>query len=827
MFRHYLVTALRTLARHRLYALLNIVGFAIGLACAILIALYVRDELSYDNWIPGATGLYRLEATIELPGHEPIRAAMAAFPVVKLVQDHIPQVTGATHVMPEQMTVNVGDRQFRETITVVDPNFLSIIPLPLAEGDPGRVLSQHESIVLSQSTARKYFGDLDPVGKIITVVMDRNATCDPSDTACLSAGYPLTVTGVLRDLPHNTQFVADLVMPNTSPADDLAPREKEQDWGALDGDYGYLKLAPGATPASVLAELNRLLDRAFDPRIYGINRRASEYQKYQLTPFRDTHLTSDRYGGMRPAGSWTTVYGVIGVAVLIVLIACFNFMNLATARATLRAREIALRKLGGATRVQLIVQFLGEAVLMALLSLVVALALVEVLLPLYDRILEKPIQFHYGSDWGLLAALVGVAVLVGLLSGLYPATVLAAFRPALTLKAGASLQHGAGLLRSALVVAQFAISIGLGITALVVFTQIDFARRADLGFRRDGIVVVRGIARLTPSARTSFAHALRVAPEIAGVEYSNGVPLELFNTSTAPITAPGAVQSVTAHIINAGPEFPSIYGMRLLAGRLLSEARAEDLSTRGQGRNMLINAAAARALGFMPRDALGKTIKVSGSFANARIVGVLSDANLDGIRELPQPAVYYFDTADSHAMTKLSIRLRGERIPEALAFIDKTWRAFAPGAAIDRYFVSDEFAKLFQADEREGRMLGAFVAIAIFIACLGLFGLAVFTAERRTKEIGVRKISGARTVDIVWHLLRQISIPVLVANVIAWPIAYYYLHRWLEGYAYRITVHPLYFVAAGAAALVIAWATVCAHAVRLARASPIHALRYE
>jgi putative ABC transport system permease protein len=616
-------------------------------------------------------------------------------------------------------------------------------------------------------------------------------------------------------------------MPNTSRADELAPGEKEHDWSALDGDYGYLKLAPGVAPATVLAKLNRLFDQAFDPRTFGVNLRASEFEQHRLTPFKDAHLTSDRYGAMQPAGSWTTVYGVIGIAVLILLVASFNFMNLATARATLRAREIALRKLGGATRAQLIGQFLGEAVLMALLSLVVALALVEVLLPVYARLLEKPLQFHYGADVGLLAALAGLAVLVGLLSGLYPATVLAAFRPALTLKAGSALQRGGGRLRAALVVIQFAISIGLGITALVVFTQIDFARRVDLGFRQDGVVIVRGIARLTPALRASFAHALRANPEITGVEYSNGVPLDLFNTSNPLIQAPGAPQGVTAHLINIGPEFPSLYDMRLLAGRLLSDARGEDESAPHQGRNMLVNAAAARALGFTPEEALGKTFKIGGDFGTARIVGVLAAANLAGLTELPQPAVYYFDPAGSHAMTLMSIRLRGDRIPEALAFIDKAWRVFVPGAAIDRYFLSDAFLRQFQADERQGRMLVACVTVAIFIACLGLFGLAVFTAERRSKEIGVRKISGARTVDVIWHLLKQISIPVLLANVIAWPVAYYYLNRWLEEYAYRVRVQPLYFVAAGAAALVIAWATVFVHAVRLARASPVHALRYE
>jgi putative ABC transport system permease protein len=279
--------------------------------------------------------------------------------------------------------------------------------------------------------------------------------------------------------------------------------------------------------------------------------------------------------------------------------------------------------------------------------------------------------------------------------------------------------------------------------------------------------------------------------------------------------------------MNFDPNLPAVYGMRLLTGRLLSDARGEDRSTRqGHGTNMLMNAAAARQLGLTPEKALGKTIAL-GNRATGRIVGVLSDTNLNGIREAVRPAIYYFDTADSHAMTLLSVRLRGDRIPEALAFIDKSWRAFVAGTAIDRYFLADAFDHQFEPDVRQGLILGLFVAISICIACLGLFGLAVFTAERRTKEIGVRKISGARTVDIVKRLLWQISIPVLIANAIAWPLAYFYLSRWLETYAYRISLNPLDFLAAGASALLIAWATVFAHAVRLARSSPINALRYE
>jgi putative ABC transport system permease protein len=827
MFRHYLITALRSFSRHKLYSVINIAGFGIGLACAILIILYVRDELSYDSWLPDTENLYRLEATFHMPGRDPIRTGTAPFPVVTAVEQHIPQVQAATHVMRESMTLSVADRQFRETATVVDPDFLAIIKLPLAQGDPGRVLAQPESVVLSLSEARKLFGDADPIGKIINIVMDRNATCDPGDTACLSASYPLTVTGLLRDLPYNTQFAVDLLIPNTSRVDELAPSEKANDWTATDGDFAYVRLEPGATPAAVLSALNRILDRSFDLRAQGSNLSASQFEEYQLTPIREAHLTSDQFYGMTPAGSWTTVYGLSVIAVLIVLIACFNFMNLATARATLRAKEIALRKLGGATRWQLVGQFLGEAVLTALMSLLMALVLVETLLPAYDRIVGKPITFHYAGDWQLLGLLTAGTVVVGLLSGLYPAAVLASFRPASALKAGASRRGAPSLLRSVLVIAQFAISIGLAITALVVFRQIDFARRLDLGFRHDSVVIVRNITRLTPDGRTALAHTLSSYPGIIAVAYSNGVPFNMFNTSNELIRTASDPLSVPAQQINISPEFPTLYGMRLLAGRLLSAARGEDLTRRGgHDANLLINETAARRLGFTPQDAPGRRIMLNNN-ATGQVVGVLSDANLNGIRQAILPALYFFDTADSHAMTLLSVRLRGDHIPAALDFIDKTWRSFVAGTAIDRYFLADAFDSQFEPDVRQGRILGLFVGISIFIACLGLFGLAVFTAERRTKEIGVRKISGARTADIVQRLLWQISIPVLIANAIAWPVAYYYLSRWLESYAYRISLNPLYFLAAGAVALIVAWATVFAHTVRLARASPINALRYE
>lgn len=829
LLRHYLVTALRNLVKHRLYSFINIAGLSVGLACAIFIVLFLRDELSYDRWIPQSSNLYRIELTFHLTGLPPWPVATAPFPVLRAMQEEIPEVKATTHLLPEPMTVTVGNRQFFETVAVVDPGFFQVIRLPLVEGDPASVLAQPESIVLSQSVARKYFGDIDPLGKTVTV-MGSGILCDRNDATCLTAAHPLTVTGVLRDLPANTQLAVDLVMPNSSRADQLPKGFREREWTSTNGVYNYIALAPGADPEAVLAKLKPILDRNVNPNEKLPENRGSGIEQFRLTPFWDVHLTSDKYGGMKPPGSWTTVYGFSIIALLIMVVACFNFMNLATARATLRAREISLRKTVGATRPQLIVQFLGEALLMALVSLVIALALVEVLLPLYDAFLNRPISFNYLADWPFLLAILVAAIVAGLLSGVYPALVLSSFQPAAVLKASTSTQTGSGLIRMALVVWQFSVSIGLGIAAIVVFSQINYARNIDLGFDRDGILILRGITTLTPSASESLARALRTNPEIADVALSNAVPFDLFNASNVPVQTQGVSQAFTAHLVNISPEFPSLYGMRLLAGRLLSTAHGEDVFSSypfaghgaDAGRNVLINGEAARRFGYTAEEAVGKTIALGAG--HVKIAGVLGDSMIDGVRESVLPAVY----ADyPGANTLLSIRMHGGRVSDTLSYIDRTWASFAPGSAIQRYFLSDTFDNLFKSDEKQGVMFSLFVGIAILIACLGLFGVAAFTAERRTKEIGIRKVFGARTRDVMRLLLWQFSIPVLIANAIAWPIAYYYLHHWLETYAYRISLNPLYFLAAGAIALAIAWATIFAHALRIARANPINALRYE
>jgi putative ABC transport system permease protein len=815
MIANYLIVALRNLVRHKLYSFINIAGLAVGLACVIFIILFIRDEISYDKWIPGSESLYRVENTINEPGHGPHRGTKISFPIPQAMLQQIPEVKAMTRLIPQSMTVIAGNHQFLERVDVVDPGFFQVIRLPLVQGSPVSVFAQPESIVLSQRIASKYFGDAPAMGRTITIT---GQVCDSDRQNCETRERPLVVTGIMRDLPRNTQLQADLLIPNTSAADPMS-QDTKKGWLWFDG-WGYVQLAPGADPAAVVTKLKTIMDRSFDPKkMININIRGSELVTPSLAPFRDDHLSTDQYGGMSPAGSWTTVYGFAAIGLLILLVACFNFMNLATARAMLRAREISLRKCVGAARHQLIAQFLGESVLIALLALVLALAMVEVLLPVFDTFIGRPIALHYLSDWSLILAILAIAVVAGLLSGVYPALVLSGFRPAAILRGSAS-GSGSGLLRTSLVVLQFAVSIGLGVAVAVVFAQISFARSIDPGFQKSGVVLIDA-GNIAPTARDSFAEALSRNPGISDVAISDGVPLG-DNGHSDTVRPPGGVSSQVFQFISISPNFAELYHVRLLTGRILSKSRGADRHQENTPFNALIDATGAKRLGFTPQSVIGKNFVLPDT--NLTVVGVLDDIQMDGPRKPVAGTIYFYDP--KHAPF-VSVRVRDEGVAATLSFIDQTWRAFAPTVAMQRHFLTDDFDGQFEADERQGAIFGLFVGIAIFISCLGLFGLAAFSTERRTREIGLRKTFGAGTNDIVWMLIRQFSLPVLIANAIAWPVAWYWLHDWLNGFAYRITLSPLYFIGAGAAAMLIAWVTVFTHARRVASANPIHALRYE
>ena len=834
MFHNYLITTFRTFARHKLYSIINVAGLALGLTCAIFIILLVRDELSYDRWIPGTENVYRIQGIWPSPDGKPVKASPAPFPVADAMAAEIPEVKAAAHLEHYRMTVATGNRQFIDAVNVVSPNFFQIIQLPLVLGDAAHVLSQPESVVISESMARKYFGGAPALGKTLHVTGGCNL--GPEDNGCIPHQGTLMVTGVMRDLPHNTQLAGDVFFPNSSAADPMTQSRKRA-WLRASG-FGYVALQPGADVAHVEAELVALVDRDSDPRkVAGLNLKGSEYWMPILGAFQGDHLSAYEDDGLTPAGSWALITGFAAIGVLILLVACFNFTNLATAQAMVRAKEISLRKLLGARRRQLTAQFLGEAVLIALISLALALSFTEMLLSAFDRMVGKPIALDFLCDWPLTLGLVALAVLTGLIAGAYPALILSGLRPVSALRTSGAAAQSSGLVRTLLVVLQFSVSIGLGIAALVVFEQTSFARALSLGLDKDDVVVIAADG-MTQGTRQSFVRALDADPALKGAALSGDTPFT-DGAVGAPVQIPGQVGTLQMRVHMIGPDFLSVYRIRLLAGRALSESRPLDIATGSTDRawNVLINRAAAARYFPSPDDALGKSFDIvypankAAPRQHLTIVGVTDDFKYSGgdgtvagglANVVP---AFYFDAPQN--TNSVSVRVSANGMARALSAIDRIWHGFAPSVAIDRHFLDQDFQNLFAAQEKQARIFSLFVLIAIAIAAMGLFGMAALSTGRRTREIGLRKAFGARTRDIILLLLWQFSIPVLVANLIAWPVSYYYLHQWLEGYAYSITLNPFYFVGAGATAVLIAWATVIVHAAHVAKANPIHALRYE
>jgi putative ABC transport system permease protein len=817
MFRNYLTVALRNIVRHKLYSFINIVGLAVGLTAAILIGLFVQQELSFDTWLPGSERIYRIAFLIRVPGQPERDAGAASAPIGPAAVQEVSGIQEQARLHAQTTTIAVADKHYAGWSYQVDSNFFTMIRLPFIAGNPVTALARPDGVVLTQAAAIRYFGTDHALGR--SLLFDQTT--------------PRVVTGILRDLPYNTQFQGEVFVlyPRPLPITAATIANLDPDkWLTMDVS-SYIRLAPGMDPQTVAGQLTAVFQRHLSPAFMSrlgsvIHGKKDDVIKAKLVPLQDVHLTPHTQGSAKSPSSKTLVFGFAAIAALVLLVAGVNFTNLATARASLRAREVALRKVVGASKRQLVLQFVTEAVLTALLALIIAFAATEVLLPVYSGFLGHIITLDYLGNWPFVAAMIAIAGMTGLTGGIYPAFILSSVRPGRVLHSTSAGSGSTGMMRTILVVFQFAVSIGLAIAAAVIFTQIRFASHLDLGFDRDNIAIVHlNGAGLSPASMESMSGEISTLPGVAGVAMSDKVP----GSGSSPanvvrIAATGANIQVMNYSVS--PEFAAIYGVKLEAGRFLSRDRGTDLHHGAQpedGRTVVIDDYAARAFGYTPDSAVGKTIDVIGG--RVTIVGVVHNVLFAGAQAVQvAPTLFY---TDPDLYYEMSVRLKAGQIPETLAAINRIWQRYVPGRPFYSRFVEESVGQFYADTERQGALLSIFVVLAVFIASLGLFGLAAFVVERRTKEIGIRKIMGARTGDIIRLLLWQFSIPVLLANVIAWPVAWYYLHNWLQGFAYRITLSPLYFMSAGVMALVIAWATVFVHAKRVADANPIHALRYE
>jgi len=802
---HFLKIAWRQTRRHKGYTFTNIAGLSIGLAAFTLILLFVQYEFRYEKHHVNAGRIYRLVVEQNL-GDRVFQANNVPVPLAEALRREIPEVEDFVRFSPRGWVIVArGDRRFvEEGFTFADPGALRMFTYAMLKGSAESALSNKASVVLTAAMAAKYFGDEEPIGQ--TLSLDFGAKVD------------VTVTGVIADHPRTTDFAPQILTPLELYRSFLpAPDEFFNNW--ISNQIRAYVLVPERHDTAALEEKFTAVLRPHnsegDRRIVRLERLAAAH----LRP-----LDSDSSGGVRTL----TIFLLCGVLVLVT--ACINFMNLATARSAVRAREVGLRKVVGAARPQLIRQFLGESLIYAIVSLAGAVGIAILALPLINRITG---QFVTQADLGRSGAipiLLGTAVLTGLLSGSYPALYLSGLKPVRVLKNRLDERGAKGApLRRILVVAQFTISIILIISALIFGRQLRYIQDKPLGFEKDRIFVLRVPSGPAVRDLAPLKAALLRDPRIAGVCGSQQLPSSIGMYNNVTWEGAGPDERIEIMFVRIDYDFLDTFGIGLAAGRSFSPkfpADAADGTDPKSPRAIILNEEAARRMGWA--DPIGK--QVIEDYGDDRtyltVVGVVKNFHFTSLRTAIRPMNFFLSTRQNRFV---SVKIRGRDLPGAVGFVESAWKSLYPDLPVDSFFLDTVFDRYYRSEQRQRELFGILSLLAVFIASLGLFGLAAHAAERRTKEIGIRKTLGASTPGIVRLLSWELTRCVLAGNLLAWPAAYLFLSRWLQGFAYRIELSAQlgWFVFAGGVSLVVAWLAVGAQAVKAASADPVRSLRYE
>jgi putative ABC transport system permease protein len=789
MLKSYLVIAFRNLARQKVYAFINIFGLAVGMACCLVIFLYVRHELSFDRYHAKADRIFRVNSEDWAPT-PPIIAPTLETDFPDLIEHAVRfyQPDGGRAVQYE-------DRLFWEMrVSYAEPAVFDVFTYPMLRGNPETALTRPQTAVLTESAALKYFGDEDPLGKILLI----------GDGTL----HPYEVTGVVKDLPSNTYFRFDFLLSFNTLGLYMGDALESWSWGNF---YNYVLLKEGVAAADLESRLPSFMER----------HTGSAYEGGWLQPVSDIYLNPQPEQEWFPTGNALYVYLLTTIAVFVLLIACVNFMNLSTARATQRAQEIGMRKALGALRRQLAFQFLGEAVLLSLFALGISVALVELTLPALNTMAGKSLETDYLSNPATLVGMVGFATLVGFCAGSYPAFLISGFNPISVLKNQHAARSTHAGLRKGLVIAQFTISSCLFTGTAIVFQQLGYMQSTALGFDREHLVT------LSAPDYPRFRQAVESLAGVQQVTSANLVPGQGFDVW--PLWADGMDpdSAVSMRLIRADYDFVETLGIKIAQGRDFSPDRTADAQN-----SFLLNEAAARqfaeTLGWT--DPVGRPFALfdwdgQGEFSNRRpgtVIGVVEDFNFTSLHREVEPLAIMLNAGWGQTVLRLK-----PGATATLAQIEAVWKQLFPGRPFTFEFVDQQIDAQYRAEQRLSQVLGVFTGLAFLIACLGLFGLAAFTAERRTKEIGIRKVLGASVSSIVALLSKDFVRLVLIAIVIATPIAYFSMQWWLDDFAYRIEIGPGIFALAGVLALLIALATVSYQAIKAALADPVKSLRYE
>jgi putative ABC transport system permease protein len=830
MFANVLAAALRNLARNPLYAAISIASLAIGLAAAILTGLYIRDETAFDGGMAGVGQVYVVISDYRLGSSKPKIVDNIVPPVGPDLKLDFREVLHSARESHDLVGIRQGDVASMEPIGWSDPDLFDILHPQVLAGDPSAALKRPDGAVINRSMARKYFGQDAPIGR----------------TFLVNGALGFRVGAVVQDPPANTNLAHGIYLASLNAA---SPVRRAEAAFKYRESYGsccrtYVQVADAAAADRIRAGLPAFFERRIG--FPGGKLKSGATVRLDLAPLTRLHLYPlngfSTFGTGVPQGDWSMVWTLGLIAAVVLAVGAINFINLMTARAARRAVEVGVRKAAGARRIDLVRQFMGEAVAHALIAWLFAIAAVELALPAARAALGRPLVLSYWRDPAPLAASFALAVVLGALSGLYPALVQAGFRPAMVLKGALPATSGSAMVRSVLTTAQFAALIGLAVAVIVIGRQTHFTLHEGLNVDKANVVTMSianarrpdqpGAPPLAPPCRTSFPDQVRALPGVIAAACAAPNTLDSGDQTTSLPRPDGTTLAVLRSPADFG--LLELYGQSPLAGRFFAKDHpGDEASYSGPGPRTptvaVINAMMVRALGFAsPQAAVGQTFKaaiVPGQApAPLTIIGVTPDFAFD-LLDLGRWPRFYVN--DANTMATLSIKLRPGDQAATLRAIDDLWRRTGSPLPPSHRFVDDYVQGFYLATIQQGWMLDALCLTALLLACLGLFGLAAFVAQQRTKEIGVRKAMGAATPEIVALLLTAFARPVIAANLIAWPLAWLLLHRWLEGFVRHIALQPWMFIAAGFAALAVAVATVLAHTLRVAAAKPVAALRYE
>lgn len=788
MFTNYLKVALRNLMRYKAYSLITILGLAVGIAGTLLILIYMHFEMSYDNFHRHVDSIYRISIVAKKEGKVEFDGPEFTPPIGPAMKEEFPEVENYTRISTARVAYfSFGERKMKvDEIHHADSTFFDVLSFELVAGNPRRALASPYSIVLTGGTAQRLFGAENPLGR--SVQLDQQES--------------YIVTGIVKQPPANSHLQFNALISFSTLYKDP---HRFMDWNGGNQYITYVKLLDGTTPEAVHKKFPAFMWRHINAQLATI---AVSFEPY-LQPLRDIHLYYD------PASdSLRTNLAIIGVvALLILLIACVNFVNLTTARATRRAKEVGVRKVFGASRRVLIRQFLGESLLLSALALLIAIFLVELVFPVYRNVVGEELVLAGVMNLQNFGILFGLILIVGIVAGSYPAFYLSSFQAAETLRGTLPSGPAIGKGRSALVVLQFAISIALIVCTSVVMRQLHFTKTKELGFSKENILILPLVGEDAKTKSAMLKSAFLQLATVDGVAASSEIPRNGFTSNG--YFPQGHDKPMMIHVIDVDEEFLKTYNIPLFRGRNFSTSLPTDKTA------YLINETLANSLGW--DDAIGKMITRNGTH---QVIGVVKDFHFASLHSTIEPLIItqqpWLDQFDY-----LSVKVRSANISESLREIQEAWHRVIPASPFDYWFLDESFDQIYRSEQRFEQVFLAFSILSIVIALFGLLSLASFAAEQRTKEIGIRKVLGASVSGVTSLLSRDFVRLVLIANILGWPVAYYFMQRWLEDFAYRIDIEWWVFVSAGIATLLIALVTVSIQTLRVALANPVEALRYE